>query len=145
MNKFKLAIDWHGVLDAIPNEITFLVNSVYNNGGEVHILTGMTWTEDCTKQLEELGIKYTHVFSVFDYHHKVLKTPIVGWHDVFNIPKIDDDIWDMTKGDYCRKHNISLHIDDTLQYNKYFTTPFARLWTHNNKPKRLDKDDRHKE
>lgn len=42
-----------------------------------------------------------------------------------------------------KEHNISLHIDDALIYNDHFTTPFCRLWTHNNKPKSSKKDLRH--
>ena len=45
--------------------------------------------------------------------------------------------------EYCREHGISFHIDDTLIYNDFFTTPFTRLWTHNNKPKAPSKDVRH--
>lgn len=142
---FKLGIDWHGVLDALPEDIAFLSKAIIKAGGEVHILTGMTWTEECNQKLKEWGVEWTHTFSIFDYHHKILKTPAIGWHETFNIPKIDDELWDKTKGDYCRRHNINLHLDDTLQYNKHFTTPYARVWTHNNKPKRQDKDERHRD
>ena len=57
--------------------------------------------------------------------------------------KFENGSWDHIKADYCRKHNISLHIDDTLIYNDFFTTPFARLWSHSNKPKPSHKDVRH--
>lgn len=142
---FKLGIDWHGVLDAIPEHIVFLANAVVAAGGEVHILTGMEWTEKCEEQLKEWGCNYTHHLSIFDYHHKIMKTPVVGWHETFNIPKIDNEAWDRTKGDYCREHQISLHLDDTLEYEQYFTTGFARVFTNNNKPKRPNKDERHKD
>lgn len=141
--KFKIGIDWHGVLDAIPEDFAWLSRAVVAAGGECHIITGMTWTEECTRQLKEWGVEYTHTFSIFDYHHKIMKTPVSGWHDTFNIPKIDDELWDKTKGEYCKENEISLHLDDTNEYNKYFTTPFARVWTHNNKLKRPHKDKRH--
>ena len=142
-HKFKLGIDWHGVMDALPQSLAWLSRAIVDAGGEVHILTGMTWTKDCDKQLEEWGVKYTHTFSIFD-HHTNIGTEIIGWHDKFNIPRISNIDWDQTKGEYCRQNNITLHLDDTTEYNKYFSTPFARIWTHNDKPKRQDKPDRHK-
>ena len=40
-------------------------------------------------------------------------------------------------------HEIDLHIDDTLIYNNFFTTPFARLWSHSHSGKAAHKDPRH--
>lgn len=142
MGKFKLGLDWHGVIDATPQLWSHLTNIIVDGGGEVHILTGMTWNSECERQLEEWGIKWTHSFSILDYHQSI-NTPTIGWHDKFNIPRIDDVTWDKTKGDYARKHQLDLHIDDTLQYNDYFTTPFARFFSHNNRPKGQHKDTRH--
>ena len=42
---------------------------------------------------------------------------------------------DKTKADYCKDNDIAIHIDDSMVYNEYFTTPFARLWTKTNTPK----------
>jgi hypothetical protein len=142
MKTFKLGVDWHGVIDALPDVLSFLTKAVIAQGGEVHILTGMSWTKECEDKLKEMDIPFTHHFSIFDYH-KEIGTEIIGYHEKYNIPKIDDVIWDKTKGDYCKEHEITLHIDDTTAYNDYFTTPFARLWTHNNKPKGTHKDERH--
>lgn len=140
--KFKLGIDWHGVLDALPETISFLAKAIIANGGEVHIITGMTWNQKCIDMLHEFDIPFTHHFSIFDYHRSI-GSEIVGHHERFNIPKIDDTVWDKTKGYYCRDNDITLHIDDTLIYNDFFTTPFARLWTHNKNPKGEHKDIRH--
>ena len=57
--------------------------------------------------------------------------------------RFENGSWDHIKADYCRVNNISLHIDDTLIYNDFFTTPFARLWLNSNKPKSSHKDVRH--
>jgi len=142
MKKFKLGIDWHGVLDAIPDEIAFLSKAVCQAGGEVHIITGMFWTKECEEKLKEYGVEWTHKFSVIEYHIEQ-KTPQCGWHEKFNMPAIPDDPWDRTKADYCKKHNISLHLDDTLIYGDYFSTPFARVWTKNGKHKGEHKQERH--
>lgn len=54
--------------------------------------------------------------------------------------KFDDNLWNSMKGKYCKDNNIDLHIDDTLVYNDFFSTPFARLWSHNSKSKSSHKD-----
>jgi hypothetical protein len=145
--KFKLGLDLHGVIDSIPETFSFLTNAIVNNGGEVHIITGgsltdSTYNENITEQLKKLNIAYTHVFSIRDYHDEV-GTAKLGTHPKYGFPTIDDDTWDRTKGLYCKHHKINLHIDDTLMYNEFFNTPFARLWTHSNTPKPAHKDVRH--
>jgi hypothetical protein len=137
MKKFKLGLDLHGVIDAIPEELSFLSKAVVNAGGEVHILTGSSLTHEVYHLIEKLGIRYTHVFSIYDF--MVLEgaetTGIIEFPDGSRQLKFRDGTWDRVKGDYCVKHKISLHIDDTLAYNNNFSTPFARLWTHNGKTK----------
>ena len=140
--KFKIGIDIHGVIDALPEFFGFLTESIVKNGGEVHVITGGAWDEKLEKQLS--GISYTHKFSVYDH---LLKTAeILGeieFPDGTIQKKFDDTLWDSTKAEYCKENQISLHIDDTLCYNDYFTTPFARFWSHNGKQKASHKDIRH--
>ena len=143
--KFKLGLDIHGVIDSLPDSFAFLSSAVINSGGEVHILTGVSWNKKTEDQLKSYGIKWTHSFSVYD---ELLRrgTKIVGeiqFPDGTIQKKFEDGSWDQVKGEYCKEHNISLHIDDTLIYNEHFTTPFARLWSHNGKPKSSKKDIRH--
>ena len=129
--KFKLGLDLHGVIDALPDSFAFLSNAVISFNGEVHILTGGTWDKKLENQLKSFGINWTHSFSVYDELLRTIQK------------KFEDGAWDKIKGEYCRENNISLHIDDTLIYNEHFTTPFARLWSHNGKPKSPKKDIRH--
>jgi hypothetical protein len=143
--KFKLGLDFHGVIDALPDSFSFLSNAVVNAGGEVHILTGGAWDKKLESQLKSYGIVWTHTFSVYDYLLE-METPIIGevqFPDGTIQKKFEDGAWDKVKANYCRQHNINLHIDDTLIYNEHFTTPFCRLWTHNGKPKSPKKDIRH--
>jgi hypothetical protein len=144
-NKFKLGLDIHGVVDSMPEFFSFLTDSFIKNGGEVHIITGGKWDVDFEKQLNEFGIKWTHKFSVYDYLISN-NTPVVGqiqFPDGTVQMKFEHGYWDGVKAKYCQENNISLHIDDTLIYNDFFKTPFARLWSHNNKPKAPHKDVRH--
>lgn len=138
--RIKIGCDIHGVIDSLPEVFAFLSKAVVDAGGEFHVLTGSK-VEQAKEELKKYNITYTHLFSIQEYHEE-LGTPTKGTHPKYGFPMIDDHEWDLTKGDYCRKHNISLHIDDTLIYNDNFTTPFARIWTHTNTPK-INKDTRH--
>lgn len=140
-SKFKVSLDLHGVIDAMPDFFAFFTKAIIDSGGELHIVTGGA-TEKDKELLKKYNIQYTHFFSITDYH-KEKGTPTTKPHPKYGFMMVSDEIWDKTKGDYCRKEGIDLHIDDTLAYNDYFTTPFARLWSHNRHPKSIDKDPRH--
>ena len=144
-SKHKLGLDYHGVIDALPDFFSFLSQSVVNNGGEVHILTGGTWDKKTEDKLKSFGIVWTHTFSIYDYllDSDVKVVGEVQFPDGTVQKKFEDGAWDHVKAEYCERENISLHLDDTLIYNDHFNTPFARLWTHNNKPKESHKDLRH--
>ena len=144
-SKFKLGIDVHGVIDSMPDFFAFMSKSFISGGGEVHIITGTSWTKEVEDELESYGIKYTHHFSIYDHLIGLgIKTSgEIQFPDGTIQRKFKDEDWDGIKAEYCLKNNITLHIDDTLAYNEYFTTPFARIWTHNNHPKSPHRDIRH--
>ena len=130
-NNLKISFDIHGVMDHLPDVFSFLSKVIVENGAELHVITGSPISV-AEKELEKLNITYTHLFSIPDYHISI-GTPSDGIHPKYNIPIIPDDLWDRTKGDYCLKHGINLHIDDTIQYNEHFKTPFCKLWTNHKK------------
>lgn len=143
--KFKLALDIHGVIDALPETFSFLARAIIAAGGEIHLVTGGIWNTKLEEQLKSYGMVWTHQFSVYDH---LIKTNVktlgeIVFPDGTVQKKFEDGFWDKAKGDYCREHQIDLHLDDTLIYNDFFTTPFARIWTHNQKPKASHKDIRH--
>ena|ERR1035437_761684 len=142
---FSLGIDVHGVISSMPDFFSFLSNAVVNAGGECHILTGGSWTTEIESQLNDCGIKWTHRFSVYDHLIDIGAKTVgeIQFPDGTIQKKFTDGVWDKIKSDYCREHSISLHLDDTLIYNDFFTTPFARIWTHTNTPKDAHKDIRH--
>ena len=140
-SKPKIGLDLHGVITYMPEFFAFFTKAMIAAGAEVHIITGGA-TDDDKRLLEEHDIRYTHFFSIVD-HHRAKGTPTSKKHPKYGFDMIDDLEWDKTKGEYCEKHGISLHIDDTLIYNDFFTTPFCRIWTHSNKPKPEHKDIRH--
>lgn len=122
----KLGLDIHGVIDSNPESFAFMSQSVITNNGEVHIITGGSWTSELEEQLKGYGIKWTSHFSVYDY---LLESGIdsigtIQFPDGTIQKKFDYHLWDTIKAGYCRSNNIDLHIDDTEVYSKYFTTPF---------------------
>ena len=143
--KFKLGLDIHGVVDAMPEFFSFLTDSFIKNGGEVHIITGGRWDSEFEKQLNDFGVKWTHKFSVYDYL-KESDAEVIGkvqFPDGTIQKKFKNEDWDLIKSQYCKENGIDLHIDDTLIYNNFFSTPFARLWTHSGQSKSPHKDVRH--
>lgn len=145
-SQFKIGLDLHGVIDDEPEFFSFLTTAVISNGGEIHIITGGSWENDGLEaELKNMGIRWTHHFSVYD-HLMESGTPVVGevqFPDGRIQKKFENGYWDQVKGEYCKEHGISLHIDDTLIYNEYFQTPFARMWSHNGQEKKPHKDVRH--
>ena len=120
----KIGIDVHGVLDTAPHFFRELSKLLVENGHEVHILTGAEKTDELAAYLKDsLELSWTHFFSVTS-HHKEIGTEITYIH---GNPYMDNKLWNRAKSEYCREHNIQLHIDDSDIYGKYFTTPYARF------------------
>jgi len=91
----------------------------------VHILTGPP-AEIARAEIAELGLHYTHLFSITDYH--------VGLGSAITFdgrghPFMADYEWDRTKADYCLREGIQLHLDDSDAYNYFFKTPYARFYS----------------
>lgn len=104
--KFRLGIDLHGVIDALPDSFAFLSKAVIAAGGEVHILTGGNWDKKIEDQLKSYGIKWTHSFSVYK-ELLTRNTKVVGeiqFPDGTIQKKFEDGAWDQIKGEYCSEH-----------------------------------------
>jgi len=128
----KLGLDFHGVMTDNNKLFYRLAQTIINGCGEVHIITGAR-KETFDRQYKELNSKldipYTHFFSISDYH--IEKGTDVDMSDP-NFPKMDSELWDKTKADYCREHDIDMMIDDSPHYGEHFTTPFMLYRNDNN-------------
>ncbi len=97
-----------------------------NGGGEVHIITGgtlLTAPNPIIEKLEEWGIPYTEIHSVYDYLKETGAPTLEGirvFPDGTTQTKYDDEVWDRVKGEMSSRLGINLHIDDTPQYGPYF-------------------------
>ncbi|MBU1169677.1 MAG: NUDIX hydrolase [Proteobacteria bacterium] len=120
----KLGIDVHGVADTAPHFFSELSRILVENGHEVHILTGAEHTDALEYELKHvLKLSWTHFFSTTSYH-KNTGTEITY---IDGNPYMDNKIWNRSKSEYCRRHGIQLHIDDSDVYGKYFKTPYAQF------------------
>lgn len=120
----KLGLDIHKTIDANPKMFVDMAKSVK---GEVHILTGIRFTPAVEAELLSYnsGIKWwTHFMSITQYLLDSGQNYTVegeGDDAHFNFEAVS---WNRVKADYCKKHNIDLHIDDSPEYLEYFTTPY---------------------
>jgi len=113
----RFGFDVHGVIDTKPKLYSKLTKRLISLGHEVHIITGGMDSKGLRSKLKSSGIEWTHLFSIPDYHSSIgndVEYTASGntWMDAVE--------WDKTKGEYCDRHNIDLHIDDTERYSKYF-------------------------
>jgi hypothetical protein len=125
----KIGLDFHGVCDTYGALIAPLSRYLVEQGYEVHIITGQK-QEEIVDMVRALGIEFTHFFSITDYHERInslgkSKTPIR--YDEKGRPWMDETIWNQTKAEYCNKNEITIHIDDSEKYGKYFTTPYIYI------------------
>jgi hypothetical protein len=119
--KLKIGLDIHGICDAKPEFFSELSRLFVNAGHDVHIITGRRVSDGALDEIKDLGLSYTHFFSISDYH---VEKGTKVWEDDEGNPWLEGELWDRTKGDYCAKHNIDFHIDDTARYGDYFKTTF---------------------
>ncbi|MBF0103572.1 MAG: nicotinate-nicotinamide nucleotide adenylyltransferase [Desulfobacterales bacterium] len=122
----RIGIDIHGVADASSRFFSELTHLLVQTGHEVHILTGSEHTDALEQYLrEDLGLAWTHLFSITTYQ-KQQGTPIRYIHDN---PFMDPDLWDKAKAEYCKNHEVQLHLDDSSVYGKWFQTPYAKFYS----------------
>lgn len=114
--KLRIGLDYHGVIDRDPDYFSVLSCQVINDGGEVHVLTGQRDDNDLRNKLDDLGISFTHLFSIIS-HHESAKTRVWkderGWW-------MDEETWDRSKAAYCLEHGIHVHFDDSKKYGRHF-------------------------
>lgn len=116
----KIGLDFHGVITKHPAFFSEFTNKALNNGFEIHIITGGP-QKVVADYLAEYNIVYTELFAILDFYdaQHVVK------HFANGEFKVPDKLWNSTKAEYCIARGINIHIDDSTQYAKWFTTPFC--------------------
>lgn len=120
----KIGLDIHNTIDAKPKFFAIFSQRLVEQGHLVFVITGSQKTPQIEKQLKDLGIRYTHFFSVAD--HLLLQGKEVFWKDKDN-PFFCDEDWNCVKANYCAEQKIDLMIDDSDEYGKFFTTLYMRV------------------
>lgn len=119
-NKIKIGLDFHGVINQSPEYFSKFSQSVKKWGYELHIITGGPKSV-IEEYLQQYNIYYTNIFTIIDFYDALGK--------VEHLPdgkfKVPNELWDSAKGEYCQKHRIDIHIDDSLRYAQWFKTPFC--------------------
>jgi hypothetical protein len=122
-NAPKIGLDFHGVINYMPEFFAFFTKAIIEAGGEIHIITGGLFHGEM-ELLKKHDIRYTKIFSIREYHREI-GTPTFEKHSIYGFPMVSDEEWNKTKGEYCAREGINFHIDDTIQYETFFTTPFC--------------------
>jgi hypothetical protein len=124
-------------MDEVPELFSVLSKTLVDAGHQVYVITGPPDGPRLREELQRLNITYTHLFSIVDYHKSIGTEMMV---DDKGNHYLDDYLWDKTKGDFCLREGIDLHIDDSDSYSFFFKTPYCRFFS-KNKRKYFRKDE----
>jgi hypothetical protein len=112
----KVGLDFHGVIDTYPTFFKQLSEALVANGDEVHIVTGQSRHEAEPLITLRYGVKFTHFFSIVDYHYeRNTQMRCEGGHWF-----MEDNLWDNTKSIYANRVGLDFHFDDKYSYVKDF-------------------------
>ena len=100
MKTNKISIDFHGVINKAPDFFKSLTDYAVTQGCKIYIVSGGP-REYISQYLAEHQIKYDELWCIFDYFDAKQKIAVA------------------TDG--------SFHIDDSLIYGRYFSTPYVRF------------------
>lgn len=119
--KPKIGVDFHGVINTKPDFFREFCREALKIGLEVYIISGGP-RETILAYLNQYQIPYTKLWCIFDYYEQRHQ---VEFYDDGSF-RIDDELWNKAKAEYCKEHNICIHIDDSAIYGREFVTPYCR-------------------
>jgi len=118
--KLKIGLDYHGVITDNIYYFKYFSASLKQRGHQLHIITGGPFSI-VEKQLKKDGIIYSDIFTIYDYYKS--KNQVTYLAD--GSFKIEDELWNKAKAEYCQRKGIHIHIDDSIVYRQYFLTPYC--------------------
>lgn len=117
---FKIGVDYHGVITSDPAFFASFNRCSLEAGHDIYILSG-GYQKDIEAYMRRYNIPFTAVWSMVDYFGQQGKVKYLSDGSF----KVDDRIWNAAKAQFCAKEKIDFHIDDSVVYGSFFTTPFC--------------------
>ena len=127
MNYKKISIDFHGVLNVAPQYFKKFMDAALADGTLVYVVSGGP-RADIEHFLRYHEMSYTTLWCIIDEPEINAQTHFFADGSF----RVDDNLWDKAKAEFCRDEKIGLHIDDSLVYGKFFTTGYC-IYNHNKK------------
>lgn len=122
ISPLKIGLDFHGVINVRPDYFASFCTEALKREHEIHIITGGP-ARNVAEKLALLKVPYSKIFAIQDYYAE--RGQITYYQDgSYHIP---DHLWNEAKAEYCRRAEINLHIDDSFEYIKWFTTPYCHF------------------
>lgn len=118
--RLKIGLDFHGVINKRPQFFSAFTILARKKGHEIHIITGGP-SQVVKKMLDEWQVSYDYLFAILDYYGNIAGATYFENGEL----KVPAQLWDTAKAEYCMTHGINMHIDDSSQYVKWFSTPYC--------------------
>lgn len=122
--KFKIGIDFHGVINDRPEFFSEFCRLAMKRGWEIHVITGGPY-QSVVDWLNEYQVPFTNVFAILDFYDAHGEVT----HFENGEFKVPDKLWDSAKAEYCGLNGINIHIDDSTKYAQWFITPYCHYDT----------------
>ncbi len=118
--KLKIGLDYHGVISQQPAYFASFCALARCRGHHISIITGGPLPTVRQKLLRQ-KIESDFIFAISDYYQALG----VAKQKEDGRLYIPEDLWNKAKADFCRRSHINFHIDDSLDYLHWFSTPFC--------------------
>lgn len=118
--KLRISLDYHGVIDrdfAFWRRFSCLA---HHQGHQIAVVSGGPAVE-IRDQLKYQRIVYDYLWCVLDYCLATGKAAMLPTGEF----RIRDDDWNQAKAFLCTQSQISLHVDDSPSYARWFTLPYC--------------------
>ena len=119
-HKLKIGLDYHGVIDKNIDYFSSFCKKAKQRGHQIFIITGGPQVK-VSQNLKANNIPYDMCFAILDYYQALGNIAL----DKNNNLIIPENLWDMAKAEFCRRNKINIHIDDSLKYLNWFSTPYC--------------------
>ncbi len=116
----KIGLDFHGVINKRPKFFAEFTNLALQRGYEIHIITGGPLTV-VKEMLDKWRVRYSYIFAILDFYGTVSNVTYFENGEV----KVPPQLWDTAKAEYCMLNGINMHIDDSSEYVRWFSTPYC--------------------